>query len=393
MDSFPIPAYTAAWQLALRRKPPVRIPLSSPDITEREREAVQAVLRTRHLALGPKLREFEEELAAYHDRRFAVAVNSGTSALHLAVLALGLAEGDDVLTTPFSFIASTNCILYAQGRPRFVDIDPATWNIDLGRLERALTQRTRGIIPVHVFGTPCGMPAIRSFARHHGLWVIEDACEAIGAQEAGGRVGKLAEISVLAFYPNKQITTGEGGVVLTDDPELAALCRSLRNQGRGEEGAWLTHERIGYNYRLSDIAAALGCAQLERIEELLEKRARVAARYHKHLSQSVGIQLQSIPAGAIKSWFVYVIALAEPATRAQRDAVLARLREAGIGCGDYFTPIHLQPFMRARFGFKPGDLPRCESLSDRTIALPFHANLKPAEVDEVCEVLLKAMNE
>ena len=205
----------------------MRIPLSSPDITDRERDAVQAVLQTRHLALGPKLREFEERLADYHDRRHAVAVNSGTSALHLAMLALGLAMDDEVLTTPFSFIASTNCILYAQGRPRFVDIDPETWNIDIAQLEGALTKKTRGIIPVHVFGTPCRMPEIRAFAQQHGLWIVEDACEAIGAEEAGGRVGRHAEISVFAFYPNKQITTGEGGVLLTDDAKIAAHCRSL----------------------------------------------------------------------------------------------------------------------------------------------------------------------
>jgi perosamine synthetase len=372
---------------------PVEIPLSSPDITAADREAVLAVLHTRHLALGPRLREFEQKVAASHGRRHAIAVNSGTAGLHLAVLALGLEAGDEVITTPFSFVASANCILYAGATPRFVDIDPRGWNLDPDRLAEALTPRTRGILPVHVFGVPCDMARLRSFAREHGLWIVEDACEAIGARISGEVVGRQGDLSVLAFYPNKQITTGEGGLILTDDDRLAATCRSLRNQGRGEGGGWLEHERLGYNYRMSDIAAALGTAQLARLDEILQRRAEVARQYLRRLGSCEWLRFQHVPAGGVQSWFVFVVVLADHFGRQDRDALLQGLTARGIGCSNYFPPIHLQPYMRERFDLAPGAFPLCERLSERTLALPFHTNLSEGEIDFVCRTLLELLNE
>jgi len=369
----------------------VRIPLSSPDITDAERQAVLQVLGTQHLALGPKLDEFERRMAAYHERRFAVAVNSGTSALHLAMLAMDLAPGDEVITTPFSFVASTNCILYVNAEPRFVDIDPDTWNLDPAQLPAVASGRTRGVLPVHVFGLPCDMKAVTGFAHDHGLWVVEDACEAIGAYDRDGLVGRVANATVLAFYPNKQMTTGEGGLLLTDDARVDALCRSWRNQGRGENGAWLSHERLGYNYRMSDIAAALGIAQLGRLDELLVKRSRVAAWYDERLGGHPCLSGQAVPAGLRKSWFVYVVKLADEFTRDERDGVLERLRAAGIGCSNYFTPIHLQPYISERFGYRVGDFPVCERVADRTIALPFYGNLAEEQVESICELLVATL--
>ncbi len=365
----------------------MQIPLSRPDITDLERDAVNEVLLTSDLALGPKLREFERRMAAYHDRKHAIAVNSGTSALHLAMLALGLERGDEVITTPFTFIASTNCILYPEGRPRYVDIDPENWNLDVGALESALTPRTVGLLPVHVFGVPYDTGAVRDFADRHGLWIVEDACEAIGAWDRRSVVGKNADVSVLAFYPNKQITTGEGGLLMTDDDRIAAHCRSLRNQGRGEGPGWLAHERLGYNYRMSDISAALGIAQLSRIDEILSRRAAVAELYRERLADIPWLSLQAEPESAGRSWFVFVIALSEEFGREDRDRMMDLMRGRGIGCSNYFPPVHLQPFLRERFGFEPGSFPVCESLSERTIALPFFNGLKPRQVDVVCSAL------
>lgn len=367
----------------------MRIPLSRPDITDLERQAVLDVLATPNLALGPKLREFERRMAAYHDRKHAIAVNSGTSALHLAMLALGLEPGDEVITTPFTFIASTNCILYPGGRPRFVDIDPRTWNIDTEALEAALTPRTVGVLPVHVFGLPCDTAAIDDFASRHGLWVVEDACEAIGAYDRHAVAGKAGDVSVLAFYPNKQITTGEGGLVLTDDDRIAEMCLSLRNQGRSAAGGWLAHERLGYNYRMSDVSAALGIAQLSRIDHILGRRAKAARLYRERLCEVPWLEFQADPEGSTRSWFVFVVALSEDFDRGDRDAVMAELRENGIGCNNYFPPVHLQPFMREKFGFGPGSMPVCESLADRTIALPFFTGLTPFQADTVCGTLIE----
>jgi perosamine synthetase len=368
------------------------VPLSNPDITDREIDAVLQVLRTPNLSLGPKVREFESKVAAYADRRFAVAVNSGTSGLHLVVRALGVGEGDEVITTPFSFIASSNCLLYERAVPVFVDIDPNTYNIDPERIEAAITPRTRAILAVDVFGQPADYDAIEEIARRRGLGLISDCCESIGAEYRGKKASARGAAGVFAFYPNKQITTGEGGVVITDDPEIAGLSRSMRNQGRGDGSAWLSHERLGYNYRLPEISCALGIVQLERIDEILRSRQRVADVYTRLLEGVDGVEAPHIaPETTRMSWFVYVVRLADTFSREDRDEVLQSLRRHGIGATNYFPPIHLQPFYRERFNFREGDFPITERVAERTIALPFHNNVTVAECEAVIERLRTAL--
>jgi perosamine synthetase len=364
------------------------IPLSQPDLTETEIDAVVAVLRTPRLALGPVVEEFEQRVAQYAGCRWGVAVNSGTSALHLIVRALEIGPGDEVITTPFSFVASANCMLYERATPVFVDIDPRTLNLDPAAVEAAITPRTRGLLGVDIFGRPADWERLREIARRHELLLIEDACEAIGARYrwadgSWARCGGLAPVGCFAFYPNKQMTTGEGGMIVTDREDVARLARSLRNQGRDEGAGWLQHARLGYNYRLSDINCALGLAQLGRLEELLAARRQVAAWYAEELAGVPQVQAPAAGEGEEISWFVYVVQLAEGYSRADRDAILGRLRERGIGCSNYFTPIHLQPYMREQFGFAEGDFPVTESVSGRTIALPFFNRLTREQIAEV----------
>jgi perosamine synthetase len=371
----------------------MNIPLSCPDLTSRERRAVAAVLACETLSLGPKLPEFEAAVAAFMNTKHAVAVNSGTSGLHLAVKAANISAGDEVITSPFSFIASANCILFERATPVFADIDPVTYNIDPACVEAAVTRRTKAILPVHVFGRPCAMAALTDIACRFNLTVIEDACEAIGARLSGKRVGTFGQTGILAFYPNKQMTTGEGGIILTADERVAELCRSWRNQGRAANGAWLQHERLGYNYRLSDINCALGIAQLQRLPRMLTARARVARFYGEELKKVPGV----IPPAEAEpdvelSWFVYVVRLEDDFTQADREAVLAMLKVRGIGCNNYFSPIHLQPFYRKAFGFAPGDFPITERVSAHTIALPFFNRLSREAVVYVCAQLTEAVN-
>ncbi len=335
------------------------IPLSRPDISEADIEAVVSVLRTPQLSLGPRVPEFEEALCAYTGARHATAVSSGTAALHLAVHALGIGPGDEVITTPFSFVASANCILFERATPVFVDIDPTTLNIDPRAIEAAITPRTKAILPVHVFGVPADMDAIQAIADQHGLFVIEDACEALGGRWRGRACGSMGTAGTFAFYPNKQMTTGEGGVVVTNDQALDALFKSLRNQGRDSMGGWLHHERLGFNYRLSDINCALGLSQLSRIDEFLAARRRVAELYCQQLAEIDEIELPiNSLANADISWFVYVIRLRH-ATSGQRTAFMEYLRTHGVACANYFEPIHLQPYFR-RMGYNPGDFPVSE---------------------------------
>ena len=328
------------------------ISLSGPDISETEIEAVTQVLRTSRLSLGPKVSEFE---AAFTERlgvSHAISCNSGTSALHLAWRALRIGEGDDVITTPFSFIASASSIMFDGGRPVFVDIDPHTWQIDATRIAAALTHRTRAILPVDVFGVTPEMDAVTAIAERHDLRVVEDSCEALGASFSGRPAGTLGEIGVFGFYPNKQITTGEGGMVVTNDDEVAARINSMRNQGRDPDAGWLAHARLGYNYRLSDINCAIGIEQMRRLDEILAKRARVADWYLERLADEKRLQLQKIPPQVSISWFVFVVRLNDDYTQAQRDAILGKLQKASIGCSNYFSPIHLQPFYREKFGYQ-----------------------------------------
>jgi perosamine synthetase len=365
----------------------MEIPLSRPDITQAERDAVLEVLEGPYLSLGPKVTEFEQRLADYVGTRYAVAVNSGTSGLHLCLRAMGVGPGDEVLTTPFSFIASANCILFDGGRPVFADVDPDTWNIDPARLAEAVTDRTRAIVAVDVFGQPADMDRIRAIADGHDLRVLEDSCEALGARYKGRAAGTLGDAGVFGFYPNKQMTTGEGGMIVTNDETIHRLAASDRNQGRDVCDGWLAHTRLGYNYRLSDINSALGIAQLSRIDAILANRARVARWYIDRMKDIPRVRMQRIMPDVEISWFVMVVRLDDGYSADDRDRIIEWLRADGIGASNYFPPIHLQPFYRERFGYKPGDFPVCEALADRTIALPFHGQLTEAEVDRVCQTL------
>jgi perosamine synthetase len=365
----------------------MKIPLSRSDITAIERRAVLDVLESPYLSLGPKLEEFEQAVAKFVGVRHAVAVNSGTSGLQLIVRALGIGPGDEVITTPFSFIASANCIVVEGARPVFVDIEPDTYNLDVTRIERAITVRTKAVLGVDVFGRCADWERIESIARAHGLAVIEDSCEAIGAVYRGRKAGSFGDAGCFGFYPNKQMTTGEGGVILTNRRDVAEACRSMRNQGREGGQGWLEHARLGFNYRMSDINCALGLAQLSRLEGMLARRAAVADLYGRRLQGIEDVILPSPAREGCLSWFVYVVRLCDRYSRAERDRVLQGLRDAGIGCGNYFPPIHLQPFYAERFGYRTGDFPVTERIGTRTIALPFFNALTTSQVDEVVDCL------
>ena len=373
------------------------IPMSRPDITSAERAAVLDVLSTSTLALGPRLERFERSLAERVGARHAVGVSSGTAGLHLCVVAAGVSDGDVVLTTPFSFVASANCVLYERARPIFVDIDPHTLTMHpdaLASAARALTargERLRAILPVHVFGHPADMDPIREVAARYRVAVIEDACEAIGAAYKGRAIGTLGDAAVFAFYPNKQLTTGEGGMIVTDDAAWDGLFRSLRNQGRDVFDGWLQHSRLGWNYRLDELSAALGAVQVERLEDILAQRARVADAYTRRL-----VRLEHVTPPAIApwvsrmSWFVYVVRLAP---WIDRDAVIRALEERRVPSRAYFPPIHLQPFYRERFGFRPGDFPVSEEMGRRCLALPFFGAMTDAQIDTVCGALGEVLAE
>lgn len=370
---------------------PDSIPLARPNITDAEIEAVIEVLGTPRLSLGPKLGEFESAFADYCNTHEAVACSSGTAGLHLTLLALDVKPGDEVVTTPFSFVASANCILMTGAKPVFVDIDPDSWNIDPQRIESVLTPPCKAIIALDVFGLPADYQRIQEIASRHDLHLVEDSCEAMGSKLHGKPAGAHGRAGVFAFYPNKQLTTGEGGMIVTDDPALARRCRSLRNQGRDEGGEWLAHRRMGYNYRLSDLNCALGLAQLRRIDEILAERRRVRSLYEARLGRDKRICLQSVPPGVEVSWFVFVLRLCNDYTVVDRDRILEQLRARGVACSNYFSPIHLQPFYVERFGYRPGDFPVCEALSQRTVALPFHHELDERDVDRVCSELLSLL--
>jgi perosamine synthetase len=378
----------------------MRIYLSRPDITEKEIEAVCAVLRTPNLSLGPKVPEFEAAFAEYIGRKRAVAVNSGTSGLFLCISALGIGPGDEVITTPFTFIASATTIMMAGAKPVFVDIDPATLNIDPAKIKSAITKKTKAIMPVEVFGSPADFDKICQIAKKHNLTILEDSCEALGSELNGKKAGTFGKMSVFAFYPNKQITTGEGGMILTDDDCLADMCVSLRNQGRGKSGGWLSHERLGYNYRLSDINCALGIVQLSRLDEIKAKRRQVAKWYHEMLSDDDRLIVPAEPAGCKVSWFVFVVRLActeqgrsaDRFTLKQRDEILDAMKAKGIQVSNYFSPVHLQPFMAEQFGYKEGDFPVTESVAERTIALPFYNNLTKDDIATVCKTLKQVLD-
>lgn len=365
------------------------IPLSSQDITQAEIDAVLQVLHGDRLALGPRMQAFEAGCAVRAGRKYGIAVNSGTSGLHLCVKALGLGEGDEVITTPFSFVATTNCVMFERAKPVFVDIDPETYQMAPAAIAPAITSKTKALLPVEVFGNTADFDTYETLARKHNLAMIEDCCEAIGGVLGDRPAGNFGDCGCFAFYPNKQITTGEGGMIVTDREDIRDLCLSLRNQGR-DTAAWLGHARMGYNYRMSEITAAIGEVQISRLDDILAKRRAAAALYDDALTDLVEKDLLHLPPMAQRnsaSWFVYVIRLADRFTQEDRDTVMAGLRERNIGCNCYFVPIHLQPYIREAFGTKEGDFPITEHVAARTLALPFFANLTPVQIVRVTEAL------
>ena len=366
------------------------IPLAQPDITDLEINAVMDVLHTTTLSIGPKVEQFEAACAKLTDRQHAVAVSSGTAGLHCAMLAAGVGEGHEVITTPFSFVASTNCILYVNAKPVFVDIDPQTLNMDTKKLAAAITPRTKAVVAVEAFGHPGGMTEAEQIARQHELVLIEDSCEGFGGRYGTRPIGSFGRAGIFGFYPNKQITTGEGGMIVTDDDTFAAACRALRNQGR-EGMSWLAHQRLGYNYRLSELNAALGVAQMQRLDEILEHRRRVAHLYIERLMTNRYLILPTLEDDTHVSWFVFVVRLNDLFEPGDRDQIMQQLRAEGIGCNNYFPPIHLQPYIAEKYGFKPGDFPVCEYVAARTLALPFFGNMTEWQVMHVCDTLDKLL--
>jgi dTDP-4-amino-4,6-dideoxygalactose transaminase len=386
------------------------IPMSSPDLTQAERDAVMAVLNTPNLSMGSEIRQFEESVCKYTGSKYALGVNSGTAGLHLCVRAAGFGAGDIVITTPFSFVASTNVLLFEQAVPVFVDIDPVTGDIDPQQVAQAAGDLAaggerakkwlprkgaehagalRGILAVDVFGQPADMDAICSIAKKHQLKVIEDSCEALGARYKNRPAGTLGDYGVFGFYPNKQITTGEGGLIITDDQKAADYMNTLRNQGRAPGDTWLQHTHLGYNYRLDEMSAALGRVQMSRIDDLLNKRDRVARWYSERLAEIPGVEAPVIvPTTTRVSWFVYVMRLAKGI---DRDQLAVSLKEANIPVRPYFLPIHLQPYMVERFGYQPGDFPITEDLGDRGLAIPFSGMMTEEQVDTVCRAIQTAL--
>ena len=361
------------------------IPLSSPYIDERDEELVLEVLRSGRLSLGPAIDRFEKRFAEFVEAPYAAAVSSGTSGLHLLAVIAGLGEGDEVVTTPYSFAASANCFLYEGATPVFADVDPRTMNLDPAAVEAAITPRTKGIVAVDIFGYPCELDELRALADKHGLVLIQDACEALGGSYKGRPVGSQGTDAVFAFYPNKQMTTGEGGIVTTHDEETLRSLVSLRNQGRADGGGWLEHARLGFNYRIDDIRAALGIGQLEKLPRILSMRQAAAARYGELLAGVDGVEVPlADDADHVRSWFVYVVTLAP---EVDRERVISELDAQGIATSRYLPSIHLQAYMRERYGFSEGMCPISEDLSRRTLALPFFTAIEAEDQERVAEAL------
>lgn len=363
----------------------ISIQLSSPDIGPKEIDEVITVLKSPTLSMGNCLLEFERKFAEYTRSLEGIGMNSGTSGLHASVIASGIKRGDKVITPSFSFISSANCLLYEGAKPVFVDIDQDTMNMDPDLVESLIDSKTKAILPVHAFGMPCEMDKIMEIAESYNLIVIEDACEAIGATWDGHSVGTFGKFGVFAFYPNKQMTTGEGGMVVTNNRKCAEILRSLRNQGRDNNGTWLKHIRLGYNYRMDEMSAALGKVQITRIGELLQRRENVARMYRSRLSRIKDIILpMEKPRNGKRSWFVYVIRFAK---KYDRKHILLELEKNGIPTRPYFVPIHLQPFYKKKFGFSNGDLPVTESVAKTTLALPFHNNITKEQINYIGDIL------
>jgi perosamine synthetase len=366
-----------------------QVALSSPWLDEREEELVLDVLRSGRLSLGPTIDRFEELFAEAVGAPYAAAVSSGTAGLHLLSVAAGIKPGDEVITSPYSFVASANCAIYEGATPVFADVDPRTWNLDSAAVVAAITPRTKAIVAVDIYGYPSELEDLQEICTRHELVLIDDACEALGARYRDAPVGAQGQDAVFAFYPNKQITTGEGGVVTTHSESTWRLLKSLRNQGRADGGGWLEHARLGFNYRLDDVRAAIGIGQLEKLDAILAARHEAAARYAHLLDGVDGLQLPcDDDEGHVRSWFVYVVALPEGT---DRERVIGELESTGVQTARYLPCIHLQPYMRERYGFAEGLCPVAEGLSARTLALPFHARIAEDDQAYVADVLRAAL--
>lgn len=363
------------------------IPLARPVIGDRERELVDEVLRSRQLSLGPTVTRFERMWAERIGTKHAVACSSGTAGLHCCLHALGLGPGDEVITSSFSFVASANVILYTGATPVFAEVDPLTFNMDPAAVEAAITPRTKALLIVDIFGYPADVPALVDIAKRHGLGIVEDACQSIDGDLNGRKLGTFGHPAVFGFYANKQLTTAEGGVVLTDDDDLYTLLKSLTNQGRSDDGAWLVHSRLGFNYRLSDVHAAIGVAQLERLDWMQDARARIAGMYQQRMEHVEGVT-PMYEGPQRRSWFVYAPRLDADL---DRDAIIGRLEDAGVSAKPYLPCIHLQPYYREAHGHGPGELAITEAISASTIALPFFCEMTEQQVDRVCSALDRAI--
>lgn len=364
----------------------MKIPLAKADLSGNEMKYIEDVMKSGVLSIGPWIEKFEKKIADYVGVKHAIGVNSGTSALHLLMLAYGIGRDDEVITSPFSFIASSNAMLFVDAVPVFADIDPLTYNMDVSRVESKITKKTKAILAVDAFGQPIDMPSLREIADRHGLILLEDAAEAFGSEYRSHKAGSLADAAIYAFYPNKVITTAEGGIIVTNSNNTADLSRSMRSQGRAVTGQWLEHEMLGYNYRLSEIHSAIGVAQAERIDEILERRNNVAEYYNERLSRLDSVVTPYISVDVTKmSWFVYVIRV----KKGTRNELMEHLTKKGIGCKPYFTPIHTQKFYMERFagkpGFRPGDFPNTEDAGESCLAIPFYTGMTRDEQDYVIE--------
>jgi perosamine synthetase len=367
-----------------------RVPLSRPYLDERAEELVLEVLRSGRLSLGPAIDRFEELFAERTGAPYAAAVSSGTAGLHLLCHIAGVADADEVITSPISFVSTANCFIFEGGRPVFADVDPQTLNLDPAAVEAAITDRTKGIVAVDMFGYPCELDELRAIAERHGLFLIDDSCEALGAEYKGAPIGSHGVSGAFGFYPNKQITTGEGGVVTTHSEEEYELLKSLRNQGRSYENRWFHHVRLGFNYRFTDLQAAVGIAQLEQLDRILGLRSEAAARYGELLRGVDGVEPpHPDDAEHRRSWFVYVVKLARGI---DRDGVLEQLASEGIEAGHYVPCVHLQPYMRERYGFTEGTCPVAEDAASRTLALPFFTGIDPEDQERVVEALREAVS-
>ena len=370
-------------------QPRTTVPLSGAYLGEREEQLVLEVLRSGRLSLGPMIDRFEEMMAERVRAPYAVAVSSGTAGLHLLCRIAGIQPGDEVITSPVSFVASANCFILEGGTPVFADVDPHTLNMDPASVEAAITQRTKAIVAVDMFGYPCDLDDLRSIANKHGLLLIEDAAEALGAVYKGRPIGSHGPSAVFGFYPNKQITTGEGGVVVTHSEEERRQLVSLRNQGRSYDGGgWFHHVQVGFNYRWTDIQAALGIAQLEKLDEILLLRRAAAERYTELLADVDVRPLTGDDADHVRSWFVYVVQVEHGV---DRDSVMESMRAGGIATAEYVPCVHLQPYMRELYGFSEGECPVAEDVSRRTLALPFHTGIDEADQERVVDALRRAL--